>query len=179
MTKSTDKKRDLSTQVVKNIFNALFGALLSLIATYLLLVIFLLKGEIASYGLSSIHPGTIFIGAPLYTLIHIYWILIPIGLLCGLVIPLLVSNETRRQALVYGILTGSIIGLVFACFSAYDFAAGTSFGSDDSVKWWNRFWSELAWSIPLAIGYCSIWTSAYAVIKAGGADVEQKSFNDG
>ncbi len=52
----------------------------------------------------------ILIGAPLYTLANTYWILIPIGLLFGLVIPLLVSKKTRRQALVYGILTGIIIG---------------------------------------------------------------------
>ena len=163
-------------KAVKNITNALLGALLSLVAAYLLIVTFALKNEIASYGWSSIHPMNIFIGAPLYALFHTYSLLIPIGLLCGLVIPLLVSNETRRQALVYGILTGSIIGLVIACFSAYDFAAGTSiYGSDDSVKWWNRFWGELVWSIPLAIGYCSIWTSAYAFIKAGGDDVEQES----
>jgi hypothetical protein len=30
-------------------------------------------------------------------------------------------------------------GLVFACLFAYDYAVGTSVGSDDSVKWWGRF----------------------------------------
>ena len=83
----------------------------------------------------------ILIGAPLYTLANTYWILIPIGLLFGLVIPLFVSKKTRRQALVYGILTGIIIGLVFACFLAYDFAVGAAAGSDDGVKMVGAFWA--------------------------------------
>lgn len=161
--------------LIKHIINTVLGALLSLIAAYLPVVTFVLKSQIASYGWSSIRAGVIFIGVPLYFLVDIYWILIPIGLLCGLVIPLLVSEETRRQALVYGILTGIIVGLVFACFFAYDFAVGTSFGSDDSVKWWDRFWGDFASSAPIAIGYCSIWTTAYAFIKAGGAGVKQKA----
>ena len=163
-------------KAVKNITNALFGALLSLVAAYLLIVTFALKNEVASYGWSSIHPLDIFIGAPLYALFHTFSLLIPIGLLWGLVIPLLVGKKTRRQALVYGILTGIIIGLVVTCFISYDFAAGTSiYGSDDSVKWWGRFWDDFAWSLPPTIVYCSIWTSAFAFIKAGGADVEQES----
>jgi hypothetical protein len=161
--------------LVKNIGNMLLGALLSLIAAYLLIVTFVLKSEIASVGWSSINPMTILIGAPLYTLAWAYWILIPIGSLFGLAIPLLVSKKTRRQALVYGILIGIIIGLVFACFMAYDYAMGTSIGSDDSVKWWSRFWGDFASSLPLTIVYCSIWTSAYSFSKAGGASVEQKS----
>jgi hypothetical protein len=161
--------------LVKNISNTLLGALLSLMAAYLLIVTFVLKSEIASFGWSSINPMVILVGAPLYVLAHTYWILIPIGLLFGLVIPLLVSKKTRRQALVYGILTGIIVGLVFACFSAYDFAVGTSIPSDDSVKWWGRFWGDFASSLPLMIVYCSIWTSAYSFSKAGGASVEQKS----
>jgi|SRR5678815_5158435 hypothetical protein len=162
--------------LVKNIGNMLLGALLTLIAAYLLIVTFVLKSEIASVGWSWINPAVILIGAPLYTLVHIYWILIPIGVILGLVIPLLVSKKTRRQALVYGILTGIIIGLVFECFVAYDFAVGTSIiGSDDSVKWWSRFWGEVASSLPLTIFYCSVWTTAYSFIKAGRASVEQKS----
>ena len=66
--------------LVKNITNTLLGALLSLFAAYLVIVTFVLKSEIASYGWSSIHPMTILIGAPLYVLAHAYWILIPIGL---------------------------------------------------------------------------------------------------
>ena len=154
--------------LVKNIINTFLGALLSLIAAYLVIVTFVLKSEIASDGWSSIRAMDILIGAPLYVLAHSYWILIPIGLLCGLVIPLLVNKKTRRQALVYGILTGITIGLVFACFFAYDFAVGTSIGSDDSVKWWGRFWGEFASSAPVTIVYCSIWTGAYAFTKAGG-----------
>jgi hypothetical protein len=161
--------------LVKNISNTLLGALLSLIAAYLLIVTFVLKNEIASLGWSSINPLDILIGAPLYTLANTYWIVIPIGLLFGLAIPLLVSKKTRRQALVYGILTGVIIGLVFACFSSYDYAVGTSIGSDDSVKWWGRFWWDFASSVPLTIVYCSVWTSAYAFSKAGGASVKQKA----
>lgn len=136
---------------------------------------FVLKSEIASVGWSWINPKVILIGAPLYTLVDIYWILIPIGLIFGLAIPLLVSKKTRRQALVYGILTGIIIGLVFECFMAYDYAMATSIGSDDSVKWWSRFRGDFASSLPLTIIYCSIWTSAYSFSKAGGASVEQKS----
>ena len=117
----------------------LLGAILSLIAAYLLIVTFVLKSEIASVGWSSINQMTILIGAPLYTLAWAYWILIPIGSLFGLAIPLLVSKKTRRKALVYGILTGILIGLVLECFMAYDYAMGTSIGSDDSVKWWGRF----------------------------------------
>lgn len=156
--------------VGRNIFNAFLGALLSLIAAYLLILTFVLKGKVASFGWSSIQFKD-FIGGPVYALVHIYWIVIPIGLLCGLVIPLLVSNEPRRQALVYGIAIGMTIGLVFAGFSAYDFAVGTSVSTtDDSVKWWGRFWGDLASSLPLMIGYCTIWTTAYAFTKAGGAD---------
>ena len=155
--------------LVKNISNALLGALLSMIAAYLLIVTFVLKNEIANFGWSSINPMDILIGAPVYTLANIYWILIPIGLLFGLVIPLLVSKKTRREVLVYGILTGVIIGLVFAGFIAYDFAVGSSGGSHDGVKWWGRFWGDFASSVPLTIVYCSTWTSAYAFCKAGGA----------
>ena len=79
--------------LVKNITNMLLGAFLSLTAAYLLIVSFVLKNEIADYGFSSIHPGTTLFGAPLYTLVHIYWILIPIGSLCGVVIPLLVTRK--------------------------------------------------------------------------------------
>ena len=158
--------------LVKKISNAILGALLSLIAAYLLIVAFVLKSEIASFGWSAIHPMDILVGAPVYTLAYIYWILIPIGLLFGLVIPLLVKQKTRRQALVYGILTGVINGLVFACFVAYDFAVGSSAGFDDGVKWWGRFLGDFASSVPLSIVYCSIWTSAYAFSKAGGATVE-------
>jgi hypothetical protein len=103
-------------------------------------------------------------------MVHIYWIVIPIGLLCGLIIPSLVSRETRRQALLYGIATGMTIGLVFAFLSAYDFAVGTSVSPDDTVKWWGRFWDGFASSLPLMIGYCSVWTSAYAFIKARRVD---------
>lgn len=153
--------------LMKNIINSFVGALLSVIAANLLTVTFVLKSKIASFGWSSIKPAD-FVIPPLYVLIHIYWLVIPIGLVCGLVIPLLVRNETRRQALVYGIAAGMTVGLVFAFFSAYDFAEGTSVSPDDSVKWWGRFWSGFASSLPLAIGYCSIWTSAYALIKARG-----------
>ena len=159
--------------LVKNITNMLLGAFLSLTAAYLLIVSFVFKNETGNFEWSSIRPWTTLIGGPLYALAHIYWILLPIGSLCGVVIPLLVSKKTRRQALVYGMLTGITIGLVFACFSSYDFAIGTSFGSDDSVKWWRRFWGDLASSAPLMIVYCSIWTSAYAFAKAGGAGVER------
>jgi hypothetical protein len=130
----------LRIMLVRNICNALLGALLALIAVYLLIVTFVLRSEIAHFGWSSIKRMDIWIGAPLYTLIHIYWIVIPVGFLFGLAIPLLVRKKTRRQALLYGVGAGIIIGSVFTCFSAYDFAAGTSFGADDSVKWWGRFW---------------------------------------
>ena len=163
--------------LVKNITNTFLGALLSLIAAHLLFVIAMLRNEISNYGRSSLRLVDIFIGGPLYTLIHIYWILIPIGALCGVVIPLLVSKKTRRQALVYGILIGITMGLFFAGFSAYDFAVGTSFGSDDNVKWWRRFWGEVASALPLMIVYCSIWTGAYAFIKAGGDGVEHNALN--
>ena len=154
--------------LVKNIINTFLGALLSLLAAYLLIMTFVLKGKITSFGWSSIQVKD-FIGPPIYALIFIYWIVIPIGLLCGLVIPLLVSNETRRQALLYGIAIGMTIGLVFAAFSAYDFAVGTSVSSsDDNVKWWGRFWSGFASSLLLMIGYSSIWTTAYAFTKARG-----------
>ena len=155
--------------LVKNIINTLLGAVLSVIAANLLTVTFVLKSKVASFGWSSIMPAD-FVVPPLYVLIHIYWIVIPIGLVCGLVIPLLVRNETRRQALVYGIAAGMTVGLVFAFFSAYGFGEGTSVSPDDSVNWWGRFWGDFASSLPLLIGYCSIWTSAYAFIKARGAD---------
>ena len=159
--------------LVKNTINALLGALLSLIAAYVLIVTFGLQNEIARFEWSSINPMDILIGAPIYTLAYTYWILIPVGALLGVVIPLLVRKKTRREALVYGILIGVTIGLVFGCFIAYDFAVGSSAGSHDRVRWWGRFLGDFASSAPLSIVYCSIWTSAYAFIKAGGASVER------
>ena len=159
--------------LLENIANMFLGALLSLMAAYLLIVIVVLKSEIASVGWSSINPMTILIGAPLYTMVHVYWLVIPIGLLFGLAIPLLVNQKSKRQALVFGLLTGIIIGLVLGCFSAYDFAMGTSIVPDDNLKWWGRFWTDFAWSLPLMIVYCSIWTSAYSFFKAGATSVEQ------
>ena len=159
--------------LIKNIGNMVIGALLSLIAAYLLIVAFILRSEVASYGWSSINPMTILVGGPVYALFFLYWLLIPIGMLFGLAIPFFVSNKTKRQAVVYGILMGVIIGLVLGCFSAYDFAMGTALPSDDSVKWWSRFWGDFASSLPLIIAYCSIWTSAYSFVKAGAGGVEE------
>jgi Na+/H+-translocating membrane pyrophosphatase len=153
--------------LVKNTINALLGALLSLIAAYVLIVTFVLQNEIARSGWSSIHPMDIFIGAPVYALATTYWILIVVGLLLGVLIPLLVRKKTRREALICGIVAGVIVGLVFGCLLAYDFAVGTSNSADDSVRWWGRFWGDVASSALLSIVYCSIWTSAYAFIKAG------------
>jgi len=163
--------------LIKNVSNALLGALLSLIAAYLLIVTFVLQGQISSFGWSLSNAMDIFIGAPIYTLAYSYWILLPIGLLFGLVIPLLVSKKTRREALVYGVVTGIFVGLVFTCVVAYDFAAGTvsSADSHDGGKWWERFWGQFASSVSLTIVYCSLWTSAYAFSKAGGARLDQQT----
>jgi len=167
-----------SVVILINIGNMFLGALLSLMATYVLIVIFVLKSEIASGGWSSINPITILIAAPIYTLVNIYWLVIPIGLLLGFVIPLFVSKKTKGQALVYGVVTGIIIGLVLAGFSAYDYAMGTSLISDNNVKWWGRFWTDFAWSVPLMIVYCSIWTSAYSLGKAGAKSSQSPSSDE-
>jgi uncharacterized membrane protein len=164
--------------LVKNVSNALLGGFLSLIATYLFIVSLVLKNEIASAGGSSINLMDLFIGAPAYVLAFTFWIVIPIGLLFGLVIPLLVRKKTTREALVYGILIGAIAGLLFAWFGAYEAAEVGSFSSDgppDGAKWWVLFWGQFASLAPLTIVYSSIWTGGYAFIKAGGAGVEREA----
>ena len=153
--------------LVKNISNALLGSLLSLIAAYLLIVAFVLKSEINSFGWSAIHPSDILLGAPFYTLYFIFWILIPLGLLFGFLIPVLVRKKTRRGAVLDGVLTGIVIGLIFASLSALE---GTYPPTDSHNEWWLRF-GEFASSLPLTIGYSSIWTSAYAFTRAGKASV--------
>jgi hypothetical protein len=155
--------------ILKNIGNALLGALLSVIAFYLLIAGYELTIQIASFGWSGIKPTEALLGAPFYVLIFVYWILIPVGLLSGFVIPLLVRKKTRREALFYGVLTGIVVGLLFATLIAYDFAVGSTLAANahSDVQWWSRFGRQFASSLPLTIGYCSIWTTAYALSKAG------------
>ena len=136
-------------------------------AVYVLIVGYELSRGIADRGWSGIRLGDVLIGIPIYTLMFIDWILIPIGVVVGLLTPVLVRKKTRREAVLYGLITGLVIGLIFAWFGAYDFAGGTALPNDSPAKWWGRFWGEFGSALLPAVGYTSIWTIGFALMKAG------------
>lgn len=153
--------------VLKLINNALLGAFMSVTAIYLLIVGHVLIRGITGDGWSGLPLWQLFVGIPIYTIMFIDWILIPIGLTVGVLTPLLVRNKTHRGSILYGIIIGLVIGVMFAGLSAHDFASGTALPDDTAAKWWARFWGEVAHALPPAIGYSSIWTTAYALMKSG------------
>lgn len=153
--------------VLKIINNALLGAFMSVTAIYLLIVGHVLIRGITGAGWSGLPLWQLFVGIPVYTIMFIDWILIPIGVAVGLLTPLLVRKKTRRGSILYGLIIGLVIGLIFAGLSAHDFANGTALPNDTGARWWALFWGEVAHALPPAIGYSSIWTTAYALMKSG------------
>ncbi len=147
----------------KNINNALFGAMLAVTAVYFLIV----GNDLSRVDWSNIQPIEVFLGAPFYGIMVVDWILIPIGIFVGLLIPALVKKKTRRGAVLYGLLSGLVVGLFFTVLVAYDFAAMTPVSGDNATRWWGRFWGEFGTAVLPAISYTSIWTVAYACLKAG------------
>ena len=150
-----------------DLINALLGAFLSLIAAYLLTVIYLVKNEIFRSTGSAIGVADLLIGAPVWALVHLFWWVIPVGLIVGFTLPLLVKNKSRRYALIYAILIGVAVGLYFGVLSAHDFATHSLPANEPfyNSRWWERFTWEFVSFSPLMIVYSAIWTCAYALIK--------------
>lgn len=146
----------------KNINNALFGAMLAVTAVYLLIV----GNDLSRSDWSNIQLSAL-IFAPFYATMYVDWILIPIGIFAGLLIPALVKKKTRRVAALYGLLSGVVVGVFFTILMAYDFAAMTPASGGNATRWWWRFWGEFGTAVLPAISYTSIWTVAYACLKAG------------
>ncbi len=148
-----------------DLINALLGAILSILAAYLLIVGYLVKNEVFRSTGGSISVPDLLIGAPVYSLVHLVGWLIPVGLAVGFVLPRLVQGTTRRRALVYGVLTGVVVGLVYAGAVAHDFAMGTMAANRTAgPTWWERFTWEFVSSAPLMIFYSAIWTCGYVFI---------------
>jgi len=126
--------------------DVLLGIALALVAAYLFpafLLVFL-------NGPSGVL--VLFTGLPLLGLIHSYWLVIPLGVALGMLIPQIANGKNRWAAALQGAGFGAVGGLV----SVYCFTSVFRFRSGLGVLW------------IAVIVYCALWVGGYASYRARG-----------
>jgi hypothetical protein len=126
--------------------NALVGVVLALVAAYLYIVAL-------SVYIEGPRGVTVFFSIlPLIGLLYTFWLVIPLGIALGLLIPQLAYGKTRGMAALYGAVPGAVAGAVsILCLdSVYNARLST-----DPVA-------------AASVVYCAMWTSAYACYRAQG-----------
>jgi hypothetical protein len=97
--------------------------------------------------------GDLYIAA-LYLLFYGFWLVIPLGIILGIVIPKMVYDKTRWIAALHGAAIGIVAALmVMSCLWMF-------FG----ISSWSEALNGLFW----IAAYFTVWTSLYAFIRARG-----------
>lgn len=126
-----------------NFKNALIGIAHTLVASYLFFLVF--------FSVILGTRGQILL-IPLLGFLYTFWIIIPLGVALGMLIPRIAYGKTRLMAALQGAGLGAISGLLsLLCLdSVYDIGL-----------------IEAIIVFP-AMGYCALWVSAYACYRAKG-----------
>lgn len=133
----------MKNTTVKNI---LLGIALALIAAYMFPVVLftILEGPRGFLALST--------AIPLYGLFYSFWLVIPLGVALGMLIPRMAQGKDRLTAALQGAGFGAVGGLasVFCFTSVYQSRGGLG------VLWIS------------VILYCALWVGGYAFYRAKG-----------
>jgi hypothetical protein len=126
--------------------NALLGIALAVVATYLFPAVLFtwVQGPSGLTVLFSLFP--------LYALLYTSWIVLPLSVGLGMLIPRIAIGKSRRAAALHGAGYGAIAGLV----AMLAFASVFRVGPRDGVLWYT------------VISYCALWVGAYAFCRAKG-----------
>ncbi len=127
-----------------NIKNALLGVAIALVAA-LLFPIVLVTLLVGPDGLRYVLSPVLFIG-----LFYISWLIIPLGVALGMLIPRIAAGKTRWTAALHGAGYGAAGGL------ALIFGLTPVFRAPFRPDW---MWAAI-------IAYCAVWVGAYAYIRA-------------
>ena len=127
-----------------NVKNALIGVAIALVAAYSFPVV-LVTLMMGSRGLRLLFSPVL-----LQALFYTSWIVIPLGVALGMLIPRMAAGKRRWVAALYGAGYGAVGGLAATiCFSYV-------FGLEKET-------TPLA---AAAVAYCAAWVGAYAFIRA-------------
>jgi hypothetical protein len=138
--------------------NALKGIAIALIAAYGFGIVFSL---IFGFDDPMAKPGSIFIVIPIFGLFYSFWFVIPIGVILGILIPKIAYSHSRRNAIIYGLLTGLAVGTVGSL-------ALSAIGLTDQFRFPN--WANFTVFLIVMSLYSAIWTAAYAYLCGKKAD---------
>lgn len=120
--------------------NALVGIAHAIVAAYVFPAVYFLLWE----GVNVFE--VLFSGFPLFALSYCFWIVIPLGVALGMLIPQIANGKNRWQAALKGAIWGAFAGLV----SVYTFTSVFPLGRETRLLWVS------------VIPYCAVWVGAYA-----------------
>ncbi|MDT4895299.1 MAG: hypothetical protein QOH25_376 [Acidobacteriota bacterium] len=133
----------MKNRIIKNV---LLGIVIALVATYLFpgVLFFFLEGPKGLLVIFSL--------LPLYGLFYTFWLVIPLGVALGMLIPRMASGKDRWTAALHGAGFGALAGLV----SVFCFTSVFRLGPGVDVLWIS------------VIAYCALWVGGYAFYCARG-----------
>lgn len=126
--------------------NVLVGIILSLVAAYLFPVVLFTVLEWPRGFL------LLFSAIPFYGLLYSFWLVIPLGVALGMLIPRMARGKSRWMAALRGAGFGALAGLV----SVFCFTSVFNIDSGAGVLWSS------------VIIYCALWVGGYAFYRADG-----------
>ena len=127
----------------RNLKNALLGIALAVVAAYLFAV--------AVFALLDLPNSSIAIDS-MYALLYTSWIVVPLGVALGMLIPQMAMGKTRLRAGLQGAGYGAIAGFVAVlCFVSVF-----------------RIWAQAGGVWIAVMAYCALWVGAYAFCRAKG-----------
>jgi hypothetical protein len=136
------------SKIMKNthVKNALLGILIALAATYLFpVVLFTILDWPRGFRV-------IWTVLPWYGLLYSSWLVIPLGVALGLLIPQMARGKSRWSAALSGAGIGAVAGLV----SVYCFTSVYGFRGDTGIIWLS------------VMAYSALWVGGYAFYCAKG-----------
>ena len=132
-----------------NLKNALLGIVLAFIAAYLYIFLFIVVIERArgSFRLLAIFP--------LVALLYTSWVVIPLGVALGMLIPRIAYGKSRWMATLQGAALGGLSGLmaIFCVTSVYPIGLGETI---------------IVLSVMV---YSAVWVGAYAFYRVQGQSI--------
>jgi hypothetical protein len=136
-------------KIMKNrtLKNILQGIAIALVAAYLFPVTVITLAEGPKSG-----AEVLFSLFPLYALLYVSWIVIPLGGALGMLIPPIANGKNRWLAALHGAGFGALAGLA----AVFCFTSVFGLGSGAGVLWL------------MITGYCALWVGGYAFYRAKG-----------
>jgi phosphotransferase system glucose/maltose/N-acetylglucosamine-specific IIC component len=126
--------------------NALLGIALALVATYMFPIVLVTLAEWPRGFL------ILFSAAPLYVLLYTFWLVIPLGVALGMLIPQIARGKNRWMAALEGAGLGAVGGLAAVfCFTSV-----------------HSLWRITGMLWISVILYSALWVGGYAFYRAKG-----------